>query len=50
VTGAGLDRLDLPLLKSMGIAVANVPGREQQRDSGVCRNYDFDFAAAICAG
>jgi len=26
VTGAGLDRLDLPLLKSMGIAVANVPG------------------------
>jgi phosphoglycerate dehydrogenase-like enzyme len=26
VTGAGLDRLDLPLLKNMGIAVANVPG------------------------
>jgi len=26
VTGAGLDRLDLPLLKRMGIAVANVPG------------------------
>ena len=26
VTGAGLDRLDLPLLKSIGIAVANVPG------------------------
>jgi phosphoglycerate dehydrogenase-like enzyme len=26
VTGAGLDRLDLPSLKSMGIAVANVPG------------------------
>lgn len=26
VTGAGLDRLDLTLLKSMGIAVANVPG------------------------
>jgi phosphoglycerate dehydrogenase-like enzyme len=26
VTGAGLDRLDLPLLKSRGIAVANVPG------------------------
>jgi phosphoglycerate dehydrogenase-like enzyme len=26
VTGAGLDRLDLSLLKSMGIAVANVPG------------------------
>ena len=26
VTGAGLDRLDLALLKSMGIAVANVPG------------------------
>jgi len=26
VTGAGLDRLDLPLLKSMGIAAANVPG------------------------
>jgi phosphoglycerate dehydrogenase-like enzyme len=26
VTGAGLDRLDLPLLKGMGIAVANVPG------------------------
>jgi phosphoglycerate dehydrogenase-like enzyme len=26
VTGAGLDRLDLPLLKSMDIAVANVPG------------------------
>jgi phosphoglycerate dehydrogenase-like enzyme len=26
VTGAGLDRLDLPLLKSSGIAVANVPG------------------------
>src|ERR1700730_17417044 len=26
VTGAGLDRLDLPLLKDMGIAVANVPG------------------------
>jgi phosphoglycerate dehydrogenase-like enzyme len=26
VTGAGLDRLDWPLLKSMGIAVANVPG------------------------
>ncbi len=26
VTGAGLDRLDLPLLKRSGIAVANVPG------------------------
>src|ERR1700730_9261661 len=26
VTGAGLDRLDLSLLKRMGIAVANVPG------------------------
>jgi phosphoglycerate dehydrogenase-like enzyme len=26
VTGAGLDRLDLPLLKQKGIAVANVPG------------------------
>ena len=26
VTGAGLDRLDLPLLKQLGIAVANVPG------------------------
>ena len=26
VTGAGLDRLDLPMLKSMGIAAANVPG------------------------
>jgi phosphoglycerate dehydrogenase-like enzyme len=26
VTGAGLDRLDLPLLKSRGVAVANVPG------------------------
>ena len=26
VTGAGLDRLDLSLLKSMGVAVANVPG------------------------
>src|ERR1700730_8615780 len=26
VTGAGLDRLDLPMLKGMGIAVANVPG------------------------
>jgi phosphoglycerate dehydrogenase-like enzyme len=26
VTGAGLDRLDLLLLKDMGIAVANVPG------------------------
>ena len=26
VTGAGLDRVDLALLKSMGIAVANVPG------------------------
>lgn len=26
VTGAGLDRLDLPLLKGIGIAVANVPG------------------------
>jgi phosphoglycerate dehydrogenase-like enzyme len=26
VTGAGLDRLDLKLLKSMGIAVANIPG------------------------
>lgn len=26
VTGAGLDRVDLPLLKSRGIAVANVPG------------------------
>jgi phosphoglycerate dehydrogenase-like enzyme len=26
VTGAGLDRLDLPLLKGMGIAVCNVPG------------------------
>jgi phosphoglycerate dehydrogenase-like enzyme len=26
VTGAGLDRLDLPMLKDMGIAVANVPG------------------------
>jgi phosphoglycerate dehydrogenase-like enzyme len=26
VTGAGVDRLDLPLLKSMGIVVANVPG------------------------
>ena len=26
VTGAGFDRLDLPLLKSMGIAAANVPG------------------------
>jgi phosphoglycerate dehydrogenase-like enzyme len=25
VTGAGLDRLDMPLLRSMGIAVANVP-------------------------
>lgn len=26
ITGAGLDRLDLPLLKRLGIAVANVPG------------------------
>jgi phosphoglycerate dehydrogenase-like enzyme len=26
VTGAGLDRLDLPLLKRLGICVANVPG------------------------
>ena len=26
VTGAGLDRLDLTLLKQLGIAVANVPG------------------------
>jgi phosphoglycerate dehydrogenase-like enzyme len=26
VTGAGLDRLDMTLLKGMGIAVANVPG------------------------
>jgi phosphoglycerate dehydrogenase-like enzyme len=26
VTGTGLDRLDLPMLKGMGIAVANVPG------------------------
>lgn len=26
VTGAGLDRLDLPLLKQKGISVANVPG------------------------
>ncbi len=26
VTGAGLDRLDLPLLKQLGIRVANVPG------------------------
>src|ERR1700736_850434 len=26
VTGTGFDRLDLPMLKSMGIAVANVPG------------------------
>jgi len=26
VTGAGLDRLDLPVLKQLGIAVANVPG------------------------
>lgn len=26
VTGAGLDRLDLPMLKQRGIAVANVPG------------------------
>jgi len=26
VTGAGLDRLDLPTLKQLGIAVANVPG------------------------
>src|ERR1700722_541857 len=26
VTGAGLDRVDLPLLKSKGVAVANVPG------------------------
>jgi phosphoglycerate dehydrogenase-like enzyme len=26
VTGAGLDRLDLPLLKRLGVRVANVPG------------------------
>jgi phosphoglycerate dehydrogenase-like enzyme len=26
VTGAGLDRLDVPLLKKMNIAVANIPG------------------------
>ena len=26
VTGTGFDRLDLPMLKGMGIAVANVPG------------------------
>jgi phosphoglycerate dehydrogenase-like enzyme len=26
VTGAGLDRLDLPLMKQLGITVANVPG------------------------
>jgi phosphoglycerate dehydrogenase-like enzyme len=26
VTGAGMDRLDLPLLKRLGISVANVPG------------------------
>ena len=26
VTGAGVDRLDLPLLKQLGIAAANVPG------------------------
>src|SRR2546430_10310305 len=30
VTGAGLDRLDLPLLKQLGIAVANVPGGSNQ--------------------
>ena len=26
ITGAGLDRLDLPLMRQLGIAVANVPG------------------------
>lgn len=30
VTGAGLDRLDLPLMKKLGIAVANVPGGSNQ--------------------
>ena len=30
VTGAGLDRLDLPLLKRLGIAVANAPGGSNQ--------------------
>lgn len=30
VTGAGLNRLDLPLLKQLGIAVANVPGGSNQ--------------------
>ena len=30
ITGAGLDRLDLPLLKQLGIAVANVPGGSNQ--------------------
>jgi phosphoglycerate dehydrogenase-like enzyme len=30
VTGAGLDRLDLPLMKQLGIAVANVPGGSNQ--------------------
>jgi phosphoglycerate dehydrogenase-like enzyme len=30
VTGAGLDRLDLALMKKLGIAVANVPGGSNQ--------------------
>jgi len=34
VTGAGLDRLDLPLLKGMGIAVANVPGGSNSAIAG----------------
>jgi phosphoglycerate dehydrogenase-like enzyme len=34
VTGAGLDRLDLPLLKSRGVAVANVPGGSNSAIAG----------------
>lgn len=60
VTGAGLDRLDLPFLKQRGIAVANVPEaatkrlRSMQSRQRVCSCGDFagrirKFAAATTA-
>ena len=50
VTGAGVDRLDQAALTRLGIPVANVAGRQQQRGGGICRDRGVDAAAALRLG
>ena len=50
VTGAGVDRLDQAALTRLGIPVANVAGRQQQRGGRICRHRGVDAAAALRLG